>query len=43
MGLPGLFIVVKSKLRWRVPVTYDDWRQVVCSAIFRDAMPDFPS
>jgi hypothetical protein len=30
----GLFVAVKSKLRWRVPVVYDDWRQVVCSAIF---------
>jgi hypothetical protein len=33
----GLFVAVKSKLRWWVPVAYDDWRQVVCSAIFHGA------
>jgi hypothetical protein len=30
----GLFVAVKLKLRWRVPVAYDDWWQVVRSAIF---------
>jgi hypothetical protein len=37
-----LFVAVKSKLRWRVPVAYDDWQhddwqQVVRSVIFYDA------
>jgi hypothetical protein len=31
----GLIVVVKSKLRWWVLVAYDDWRQEVCSVIFR--------
>ena len=35
----GLFVAVESKLRWRWrgPVVYDDWQQVVRSAIFRGA------
>jgi hypothetical protein len=33
----SLFVAVKSKLRWRVPVAYDDWQQVVRSVIFYDA------
>ena len=33
----GLFVAVESKLRWRGPVVYDDWLQVVRSVIFRGA------
>jgi hypothetical protein len=32
----GLFVAVKSKLWWRVPVAYDDWQQVVRLVIFYD-------
>jgi hypothetical protein len=33
----GLFVSMKSELRWRVPVAYDDWRQVIRSVIFHGA------
>ena len=33
----GLFVAVESKLRRQGPVVYDDWLQVVRSAIFRGA------
>ena len=31
------FVVAKSKLRWRVPVAYDNGQQVVRSLIFYSA------
>ena len=33
----GLLVAVKSKLRWRGPVVYDDWLHVTRSVIFRGA------
>lgn len=39
VGLPQLFVVVKSELRQRGPCGDDDRRQVVCSVVFSRRQP----